>query len=170
MMRSRGCMGMGMRGGPATAGAVPNLRDGLLRLVNSPELRQRLGITAEQAANIREKTTAFLKAGIENRANLQVAQLDLRNLMAAETPDRAAIDAAVEKIGAVRLAQEKAAVNFRLDMRGALTPEQRQKLMQMRGGFMQRGPGMGGPRMLRPRGMRPMTGPGPAPPKPPTLP
>ncbi len=163
IMRLRGPRGMGMgmqlRGRAAAAGAGP----GLLRVVNNPQLRQRLGITAEQAANIREKTTAFLKEGIESRANLQVAQLDLRNLMAAETPDRAAIDAVLEKIGALRLAQEKAAVNFRLDMRAALTPEQRQKLMQMRGGFVvRRGPWV----VTR----RPGPAPAPAPPKPPQQP
>ena len=49
-----GWIGGGMRGhGPAAGGM-------LLRLVNSPEMRQRLNITPEQAEKIRQQATDFL--------------------------------------------------------------------------------------------------------------
>jgi Spy/CpxP family protein refolding chaperone len=116
----------------------------LMRLVNNPEMRKRLGITAQQAESIGQKTSEFMKGQIRNRANLRIQRLDLRNLLAAENPDRAAINSALEQISTLQLARAKAAVNFRLDMRNALTPEQRQKLMQMRREFMRRGPGRQG--------------------------
>lgn len=134
----------------------------LLRLVNNPTMRQRVGITTEQAAKIRQQASDFLKQQIRSRANIQVQRIDLQNLMAAENPDRAAIDKALGQISALRLAQSKASVDFHLAMRNALTPEQRQKLMQMRGEFTRPGrPGRMGPR--RPQGMRNGRGPGPAP-------
>jgi Spy/CpxP family protein refolding chaperone len=136
-----------MRGGGGPAAM-------LLRLVNNPMMRQRVGITTEQAAKIRQQTSDFLKQQIRSRANMQVQRIDLQNLMAAENPDRAAIDKTLEQISALRLAQSKADVDFRLAMRNALTPEQQQKLMQMRQEFMRRGPG--GPGRMGPRGPRGM--------------
>lgn len=129
------------RGGPATM---------LLRLVNNPTMRQRVGITTEQAEKIRQQTSNFLKEQIRSRANIKIARIDLRNLMAAENPNRASINTALDHIGALRLAQTKAAVDFRLTMRNALTPEQRQKLMQMHREFMRHGRGgrMGPGRMM----------------------
>jgi Spy/CpxP family protein refolding chaperone len=151
-MRGPGMRGRG-RGGPATM---------LLRLVNNSTMRQRVGITNEQAAKIRQQTSDFLKAQIRNRASIQVQRIDLRNLMAAENPDRAAIDKTLQQISALRLAQSKAGVDFHLAMRNALTTEQRQKLMQMREEFMRRGPDRRGRTGLRrPQGTR--NGPGPAP-------
>jgi Spy/CpxP family protein refolding chaperone len=160
-MGGRGMRGHGMRGwsrgGPAAM---------LLRLVNNPMMRQRVGITAEQAAKIRQQTSDFLKQQIRSRANIQVQHIDLQNLMAADNPNRAAIDKTLGEISALRLAQSKANVNFQLTMRDALTPEQRQKLMEMRQEFMRRGPGRGGRTGPRgPRGMPNRPGPGPSTPQ-----
>jgi Spy/CpxP family protein refolding chaperone len=168
MMRMRGQMrggwgpgrGMGMRMGMMHRWGHPGPGFMLLALVNNPEMRQRVGITAEQAASIRQKVTEFLKGQIRNRADIAIQRLNLRNLLAAENPNRTAIDAALQQISTLRLAGEKAAVNFRLDMRNALTPAQRQKLMQMRRQFMRRGfhrwDMRGGRGMMRgPKGMNP---------------
>lgn len=116
----------------------------LMRLVNNPQIRKQLGITDQQADNIRQKTTTFLKERIRSRASLAVQRVDLCELVQAEHPDRAKIDAKLEQISNLQLAQAKAAMNFRLDMKEALTPEQRQKLMQMRQRFMRMGHGRRG--------------------------
>jgi Spy/CpxP family protein refolding chaperone len=138
--------GMGMRRGMHRRGG-PGM--GLAFLVNNPEMRKRIGITDEQAAKIRQQTLDFQKAEIRSRADLQVKRLELRSLLAAETPDRAAIDKALEEQGAARMALEKTTIDFHLGMRGALTPEQREKLKAMREEFRHRGAGpehrMGGP-------------------------
>ena len=103
----------------------------LERLLNDPDLRQKVGITDEQAAKIRQETTSFRIAEIRNHASLQVQRLELENLMAADKPDRAALDKKLEEISATQLAAAKAGVDFRLTMRNALTPEQREKLKQL---------------------------------------
>jgi len=105
---------------------------GLMRLVNNPAIREKLGITDEQAAKIRQQTFDFQKAEIRDRAEMQVRRLELNQLLTAATPDRAAIDQKLEQISAARLAQRKLEVNYRLDMRAALTNEQRQKLQNLR--------------------------------------
>src|SRR5665213_3759684 len=117
----------------------------LARLVKNPSFRERIGITQEQAQKIETQTFNFRKSMIDNRATLQVKRLELGQLLSAETPDRSAIDQKLQEISAARLAQSKARMDFRLDMRAVLTPEQRQKMQQMRQDFRHRGFGPQGP-------------------------
>ena len=111
----------------------------LARLAEDPAAREKLGITAEQAAKIHQETSEFRKTAIRGRADLQVRHLELQDLLRADSPDRAAIDKKLDEISAARLAQSKAEVHYRLAMREMLTPEQRQKLRQMRTEFRHRG-------------------------------
>ena len=168
-----GRMGMGMRGrgGPGEFG--------LAGLLNNPDVRQQIGVSADQAAKIRQQESDFRKTEIRNRADLQVKRLDLRDLLSADKPDRAAIDSKLQDISASQLAMEKAAVGHQLDMREALTPAQREKLRQWmmqrrdrerggeRGGAGGEGGGQRGPRSgNRPGGARGNSGAGAAPPPP----
>lgn len=104
----------------------------LERLVESPSMREQLGITPEQAAKIRQQTSDFRKSEIRNRADLKVKRIELNDLLSADKPDRAAIDKKLQELSAAHLAVMKAGVDFRLAMRNALTPEQREKLEKMR--------------------------------------
>ena len=152
--RGDGGMGPGMqRGGEF----------GLARLVANPEIRQRLGISSEQAAKIRQQEFDFRKAEIRNRADHEVKRLELAELMAAEKPDRTQIDRKLRELSDTRFAGEKSRIDHHLAMREALTPEQREKLKQMFSEMRrQRGErgfgrsGRGGPEGMRPpRGTRP---------------
>lgn len=118
----------------------------LARMVRNLEFRERLGITADQASKIRTQTFDFRKTEIRSRADLQIKRLELRNLLSATSPDRSAINKKLQEISAVRLAQAESAIDFHLDMRAALTPDQQQKLQQMRKDFFHhRGFGPRGP-------------------------
>jgi Spy/CpxP family protein refolding chaperone len=119
----------------------------LAQIVRDPIMRERLGITADQAARIEQETLNFRKTQIQDRANVQVKRLELAGLLTAEQPDRAALDKQLDEVGAARLAQAKAAMDFHLTMRDALTPDQRQKLQEMRENFRRGG------RTEGPRGM-----------------
>ena len=125
----------------------------LSRLLSDPEIQQKVGVTAEQVAKIRQQGSTFRKAEIRQRADLQVKRIDLRDLLSADKPDRAAIDRQLQEISTSQLAMAKTRVDFRLNMKDALTPEQREKLKQAmrerwqsRGGQGQRGPGARGKR------------------------
>jgi Spy/CpxP family protein refolding chaperone len=120
------------------------------RILSNPEIQQKVGVTPEQVAKIRGQETAFRKTSIQQRADLEVKRLDLQELLAAEKPDRAAIDRQLQAISASRLAMDKSRIDFRLNMKDALTPEQREKLKQAmkdrwegRRGPDRRGPGRG---------------------------
>lgn len=117
----------------------------LARLANNPTFRERIGMTQQQAEKIRTETFDFQKAQIRNRADVQVKKLELRELLSGQNPDRGAINSKLEEISAARLAQAKASVDFHLDMRAALTPDQKLKLQQMRKEFFQRRFERGGP-------------------------
>jgi Spy/CpxP family protein refolding chaperone len=103
---------------------------GLARLLDDPAIRQQIGITAEQAATIRQQESDFRKTEIRDRADLEVKRIDLKDLLEADKPDRAAIDSKLGEISAARLALEKSAIGYRLTMRDAISPTQREKLRQ----------------------------------------
>ena len=126
---------------------------GLARLVQNPELREKLGITSEQAAKISQQTAEFHKSSIRSRADLLVKHVELGELLRAETPDRVAIDRKLDEIAAARAAEAKAQVHYRLAMREALTPKQQKKLREMRQERM-RGAFRGQRREGPPRGPR----------------
>lgn len=129
---------------------------GLFRVLNDPDIREKVGVTTEQVAKIRRQESDFRKAEIRNRADLEVKRIDLNDLLAADKPDRAAIDSKLQEISTAQMALEKSRIDNRLDMRDALTPAQRQKLRdvmkerrQRDGGSRPRGPqgaGRGGQR------------------------
>jgi len=107
----------------------------LARMVRNPDFRARVGISADQANKIRTETFQFRESQIRNRADVQVRELELHQLLSAQNPDRSAIDQKLAQVETARMDQAKAAIDFRLDMRAALTPEQKQKLQQMREDF-----------------------------------
>jgi Spy/CpxP family protein refolding chaperone len=117
----------------------------LARLANDPAFRERIGMTQEQAQKIRTETFDFQKAQIRNRADVQIKKLELRELLSAENPNRGAINSKLEEISAAKLARAKSAVDFHLDMRAALTADQKLKLQEMRKQFIQHRFGPSGP-------------------------
>lgn len=104
---------------------------GVAMILRNPTLRERVGISAEQAAKIQGQQAAFAKSRVRDRADLRVKQIDLRQLMAAEKPDRTAIDKKLRELSEVRLAAQQSAVEHRLAMREAITPEQKEKMKQL---------------------------------------
>ena len=132
---------MGMRG-PGRGGR----EFGLSRVLSDPAIREQVGVTTEQVAKIRQQESDFRKAAIRDRADLEVKRIDLNDLLAADKPDRAAIDSKLQEISTAQLAVEKSRIDYRLTMRDALTPAQRQKLRDVMNERRQRGDGS------RPRG------------------
>jgi Spy/CpxP family protein refolding chaperone len=122
-------------------------------------MRQQVGITDEQAATIRKQEADFRKTEIRGRADLEVKRIDLKELLAADKPDRAAINAKLQEISTAQLSLQKSAIDYRLTMRDAITPAQREKLRQLMRDRWQRdgrdrsgadGPGRRGPRSQAP--------------------
>ena len=116
---------------------------GFARLLNDPAIRQQVGISDEQAATIRKQELDFRKTEIRGRADLEVQRLDLKALLAADKPDRAIINAKLQEISAAQLSLQKSSVDYRLTMRDAISPAQREKLRQFMRDRWQRDGGRG---------------------------
>jgi Spy/CpxP family protein refolding chaperone len=160
--------GRGGFGGPGRMGRGPGMMGrggpmGLNRIVNNPDMREKLGISAEQAAKIRQQETDFQKASVMNRAKSQVAHIELNQLMSTDKPDRVAIDKKLSEISSAQLVSEQTRVHHELDMKTALTPDQQAKLKTL---MQSRGQGMRGPNGGR-QGGPGRGGRGPRPPQPP---
>jgi len=136
---------------------------GLAHLLNDPAIREKLGITAEQVGAIRKQESDFRKAEIRDRADLEVKRVDLKDLLEADKPDRAAIDSKLQEISNARLALEKSAIHYRLAMREAITPEQRQKLHELMSERWRHEGGPGRPGGQRGEGHKGQHAPAPAP-------
>lgn len=139
MAGRRGPAVMGLRAGAGLRGPLFGFGAGLARMVNNPNFRQQLNITDAQAAQIRQQSMNFQIAQIHSRADLQVNGLQLRQLLTAQNPDSAAINQKLDQISAAQLAQRKREVAYLLAVRNVLTPQQRQKLQQMRQPSLRRG-------------------------------
>jgi Spy/CpxP family protein refolding chaperone len=110
----RGVMGQGMRRG--RMGAAMRMLD------LTPEQKKRM-------ADIRDRQE---RSAIRAQADMRIAQLDLRKLMRADTPDRRAIESQIDKLGGMRTAMQKSRMGMMFDMRSVLTQEQRDKLKDWR--------------------------------------
>ncbi|MFI5372589.1 MAG: Spy/CpxP family protein refolding chaperone [Candidatus Eisenbacteria bacterium] len=119
-------------------------------------LADELELTDAQRDKIHGIFETQMRRGIQERADIQIATLDLRKLMHADTPNRGAIDSQVDKLARMRATLAKERIGAMLDAHAVLTPEQRQKLEKLRGqgwggrhgghghGGGDGGPGMGG--------------------------
>ena len=125
---------------------------GLLRL---PQVQKELGITDEQRRKLEEIGFNTARTSIQQRATLDVLRLELERMKGADAPDRAAIDKKIQEIGQAEAALMRTRVNAELDVRGALTKEQRDKIAQglekMRRNRMQESAGPEGPMPPVPR-------------------
>lgn len=129
MRQGRGGKGFGR---PGIGRPGKNRGAGLGRALRNPQVRERLGVTAEQAAKIQAQETGFAKSRIQTRANLRVQRMELRDLMRAEKPDRAAIEKKMRAINEAQLAGQLGAMDHRVAMQNALTPEQKVKMKEWR--------------------------------------
>lgn len=122
-------------GPPAQSpGVGPPVQPDLLDyLWYDPAVVQQLGITAAQAEQLRTLRREAAKVRIRQRADMALKQVELRELLAAETPDRALIETKLREISDLQHALLKSRIDSRLALQDVLTPEQRTKLRALRG-------------------------------------
>jgi len=89
-----------------------------------------LGLSAEQTQRVEEIRLKSERKAIKLKADLKLAQLDLRSLLQKDYPDKGAVYKKVEEIGALRTRLEKNRIDTRLEVHNLLSPEQRKKLRE----------------------------------------
>lgn len=110
-------------------------RDSRCRITDRPDrsaaLAEKLSLTPEQQASMKEADAAFRKEAGVKRAGLVKKREHLLSLIKAETADKAAIGAALADINALQGEIEAAVVEHMLAEKSMLTPQQREKYLKL---------------------------------------
>lgn len=124
----------------------------------------RLGLEDATLGKIKDRVYQAEKKGIDLRARLELAKLELRRTLDADAPSKDDAMKRIAEVGRLETELRQHQIGLMLDVKAMLTPEQRQMLEQMRGERAARG--KAGKRGKRGgRGMGPPDA--PAPPAPP---
>ncbi len=109
---------------------------GLLRRLHArrAELERDLKLTDAQRDRIGELRSRQLHDGIQQRAKLATARLDLMEALRDDHADHARVEQQVDRIVQLRAELERSRIETLLDMRRVLTPEQRRQLREDLGG------------------------------------
>jgi Spy/CpxP family protein refolding chaperone len=118
-----GMKGCGMKGGMGSGPMCgPGMGGG-----PGPMMLKGLDLTPEQqkkVAAIHEKQARLM---VQAEADLRIATMDMQQLMRAETPDKAKIDAQIDRLSQMRAGMQKSRAATLLEVRALLTPEQLKK-------------------------------------------
>jgi Spy/CpxP family protein refolding chaperone len=117
--------------GAASAQAARRADRGV-RFWDRPEIREGLALTDEQIERLKAQHYESAKAMTALRSRIQVQELDLENLLDSTEPDEEAVRAMAREIGALRAELYQNRVAHRLELKRILTPEQEQKLREIR--------------------------------------
>jgi Spy/CpxP family protein refolding chaperone len=125
--------GGGERGGMHGFGGGEHL----LRMAENPRVKMFLGLSDEQVERLHKIGIDSEKASVQNRADMELKHIELRELLRSDNPDRDAIMSKIDEANALRGKIEKQHIETYLNARGVLTPDQLKKVKE----FMQHGPG-----------------------------
>jgi len=90
----------------------------------------RLDLTDAQREKLADLHERQQRKAVQARADMQLARMDLRKLMRAESPSSTAINAQIDKLSRMRADMQKSHVATFLEARDLLTPEQRKQLRE----------------------------------------
>ncbi len=103
-----------------------------------------LGLDEKQKDAVKALQTKTMKEMVRKRADAQIADIELRNLLEKDPVDMKAVEAAVKKSESFRTAISLMHISAREELKTILTPEQRKRMKET--GMAGHGPGcmMGG--------------------------
>jgi Spy/CpxP family protein refolding chaperone len=93
---------------------------------------EELNLTSEQLSKIKSVWFDLHKRAIEVRAKIQLAELELRELMDADTPNESQVKGKIEVIGKLRTDLRLARVEGMMSIHQVLSAEQKAKLKELR--------------------------------------
>ncbi|RMF91367.1 MAG: hypothetical protein D6736_05325 [Nitrospinota bacterium] len=108
-------------------------------------VQEELGLTDEQVSALEQIRIERLKEHIRRKAAIQVAELELRELLAMDKVDLAKVEAKIREIEKLRADKRIVEIQLHEKAKRMLTPEQRQKLRSLERRMAMMGPpGRGG--------------------------
>jgi Spy/CpxP family protein refolding chaperone len=136
------------------------------RMANGKAMMEKLDLTDQQRTDLAKARLEFQKQQIELQAKIRIAQLEMREQMLADKPDRSVLEKGLKTESDLEYKAKLNRLDHMLAMRSVLTPEQQKKMKGMmwhRGGERMRGERgdmmgdqMGGPMGLGPMDLGPM--------------
>lgn len=94
---------------------------------------EELNLTKEQTDKIKKIRSAAKKQNIPLKSDIELKEIELRDLMDNDNPDKAAVAAKIKEIDALRTQIKINRMNARIDCHNILTKEQKEKMEQWRG-------------------------------------
>jgi len=96
---------------------------------------EKLELTDQQKEELSKLRLENQKEMIKLRAELQTLQLDLKALLEPREPDKAKVNALIDKISTLRNEMMKKRIDFSLKKRAIFTDEQWEKMRKRKGAF-----------------------------------
>jgi Spy/CpxP family protein refolding chaperone len=90
--------------------------------------REELQLTPEQIQKLEALRSGFRKGAVKRSADLQVAELELKELLRTDPVDMAKVESQVKRIEALRGEQRLTRIKTIEEGKALLVPEQREKL------------------------------------------
>jgi Spy/CpxP family protein refolding chaperone len=128
---AQGGMDAGMHRGPWMAGpgkGFMNDSPGAMHFLGR-ELA-RLDLTEKQKDTVKEIRSRVLKETIKKRADLEIAGVELRELLGKDSVDMSAVEAKLKKTESMRTDLRLSHIKAREEIKALLTPEQRKKFKE----------------------------------------
>lgn len=110
----------------------PARREGRMGRPDSAAIQAELGLSAEQAAQLKKLRDEGRKQAIRQHADLAIARIELEEAMDAPSVDEKLVAARVKAVSDLEASSLQARTSQRLAMRRLLTPEQQEKMKQLR--------------------------------------
>ncbi len=101
---------------------------GIQWLVHNEDAAKKFGVTDDQLSQLRELTYQSELAQIKGRADLEIAQMELRRLLDGAKPTEEAVGKAVDKISALEAQLQKARISEMLKAREIVGQETMDKI------------------------------------------
>ncbi len=98
-----------------------------------------LGLTDAQRQKLQDIHERQQRRAVQARADIEIANLDLRHAMRAENPSATEIGTQIDRVAKLRADLQKSRVATMLEARAVLTPEQQKKMRELH----EAGPGPG---------------------------
>ena len=109
----------------------PARREGRMGRPDAATIQAELGLSADQAAQLKKLRNDGRKQAIRQRADLAIARIELEEAMDAPSVDEKLVAARVKAVSDLEASSLKARTDQRLAMRRLLTPEQQEKMKQL---------------------------------------
>lgn len=131
------CFGMALAQPRAFSEPAPNFEaESELEEFDHPRahllLDEKLGLSAEQKEQIQKTLLDARKKNIASQAKVKIARIELHELLGVDTPDQKKIDTKIAELSQLHEATLRNRVATMLAVKNVLTPEQREKMKELR--------------------------------------